>query len=228
MKTVNQITLVALTALWLAACGSASSTSDNDTPSTGTGSENVGAAIGSIFGGEEGTASLSRKQRVLARLADLFVRKAMAARQGMQSACDSLGDSPDGVSTGASVEAGTYGLTSDSVAIEVTDGCDQGGEYASFEVSSHAMDCVDGDGAETTVTMVNSSGVWRENSSSNQTEIYGTFNVEVDGETFSDIRCSLTITHGENGGGGEFGGDCEDGDGQVIEQASETTCTDNS
>lgn len=234
MKTLNHITLVALTALFITACGSASSTGDNnepsdtDTPSAGSGTENVGAAIGSIFGGDEASASLSRKNRILARLADLFVREAMAAKRQMTSACDQLDGPPDDVVVGATVEPGTYGMTGNSVDLEASDGCDQGGEYATFDVASHSLECVDGDGAASAVTMVDSAGVWRENASTNQTEIYGTFNIEVDGETYSDIQCSLTITHPAGEGGGEFGGDCEDGDGQVIEQASETTCTDNS
>ena len=74
--------------------------------------------------------------------------------------------------------------------------------------------------------MVDSSGVWRENVTTNQTEIYGTFNIQAGGETASDIRCSLVIDHDEGGGSGEFSGDCADADGNAIDQSTDLTCTD--
>ncbi|MBI2340070.1 MAG: hypothetical protein HYU99_06890 [Deltaproteobacteria bacterium] len=228
MRHVKTAVLGAIVAFILGACGGATSDSATDASGDESGAENVGAAVGSIFGGEESLAALQKKERVLSRLVDLFVREAKA-QAGQPTACEVIAneDDPDDVETSLSIEAGTYGMTGATVTLTAADGCDQGGEYASFSLESHSLDCEDGDGNESTLTMLDSSGVWRENVDTNVTEIYGTFSVEVEGETFSDIQCSLTITHGDEGDG-EFGGDCEDSEGSVIEQAGETTCTDHS
>lgn len=227
MRHVKTAVLGAIVALVLGACGGASSDNSTDA-SDASGAENVGAAVGSIFGGETDMASLEKKHLILSRVSNLFFRQAVAQMES-PTACEVVesGDGPpEDVSTSLSITAGTYGMTGATVELEASDGCDQGGEYAGFTLESHSLDCVDGDGTETTVTMVDSQGVWRENLDTSTTEIYGTFSVQVEGETFSAIRCSLTITHGDEGEG-EFGGDCEDSEGAVLEQASETTCTQN-
>lgn len=186
----------------------------------------IGAAVQAVFGGDDQASRLSERNLLLARLADFFMRRANA-QDGPTSACDMLDEPPDPVSVGASIEPGTYGAPSNPITLGATDDCEDGGEYATFTVSSHSLDCVDGEGTTSTLTMVDSSGVWRENQSANRTEIYGTFNMQLGGETANDIRCSLIIQHAEQEGGGEFSGVCEDADGNAIDQTTDLTCTDN-
>ncbi|MDO8518850.1 MAG: hypothetical protein Q7T11_01650 [Deltaproteobacteria bacterium] len=220
MKTMKQ-TMLAAAILALGACGSATTSTPTDAPD-----ENVGAAVGSLFGGSGESAAL--KKATLDRLAAILIREARAQME-RQSACESLesgdGDGAAIVVTGT-ISAGAYGMPDNEVEVTVSDGCDEGGEYASFVVTSHAFTCTDAESGETSsVTMDTGSGVWRENLDTLETEIYGSFDIS-SGDTLSeDIRCSFIISHEEEGDG-VFGGDCVDSENNAVEQASDVTCTD--
>ncbi|MBI4411196.1 MAG: hypothetical protein HY541_01780 [Deltaproteobacteria bacterium] len=218
-------TFVLLFLLFVTACGGDNSA----TGATETGNS-IGAALTSIFGGENESAGLTSRRLFLARLTDLFTRKA-TAQEERQTACEVIADetAPSDVETSLSIEAGTYGAPSNPITVSADDDCEDGGEYASFNVVSHPLDCVNGAGETSTLLMVNSSGIWRENTVTNNTEIYGTFNIQLGDETAENIRCSLLIEHDENdepGDTGTFSGVCEDENGNAVEQSSDLTCTD--
>ncbi|MBI2340071.1 MAG: hypothetical protein HYU99_06895 [Deltaproteobacteria bacterium] len=217
-------TIILLFLLFVTACGG-----DSATGATETGNS-VGAALTSIFGGEEESAGLTSHGLLLARLTDLFTRKA-SAQEERQTACEVIAGetAPSDVETSLSIEAGTYGAPSNSITVSADDDCEDGGEYASFNVASHPLDCTNGAGETMTLLMVNSSGIWRENIDTNNTEIYGTFNMQLGDETAENIRCSLLIEHDEDdepGDTGTFSGSCEDENGNAVEQSSDLTCTD--
>lgn len=221
-----RMSLVALfLSLGFSACGS--STSEGEQASLPASQENVGAAIGSIFGGSGETANLTKKSAVPYRLVSLLVRQARAQMESF-SACDMLDTMPeDDVVVSGTIAAGTYGRTpDDTVTLTEDEDCDSGGEYASFVVTSHSMTCTNGEtGDETTMTMDSGAGVWRENQETNATEIYGTFNISSGEDSVTDLLCSFTISHDQEGGG-VFSGGCVDAEGVEVEQSEDVTCTD--
>ncbi len=207
----------------LGACSSGSGGTSTESSSA---SDTVGAAVGSIFSSESDSAAFQSRRSIPLRLVALLVKEAQAEGEGSSSACDMSDEGPDGISISPTVAADTYGVSSDEVTVTAADGCDQGGTYASFTVSSHSMDCTN-NGEELTMTMTDSTGVFTEDAEANATRIYGTFNVAVgDGEP-EIVDCSFTITHGSETGG-EFTGSCEDSEGEPIEQSSDASCTDQS
>lgn len=226
MKSYLQVVGVVgfLTPFILGACssGTGGGTSTGSSSANGT----VGAAVGSIFASEGDNASLQSRRSLPLRLVALLVEEAHADGEGPTSACDiaSSSEGPDDVSTSATVTAGSYGVTGDEVTVTAADGCDQGGDYASFTVASHTMDCTN-DGEEMTMTMTDSTGVFREDTDENATKIYGSFNVAVGDGDAESVECSFTILHG-SGGAGSFTGSCEDSEGEPIEQSDDASCSD--
>lgn len=213
METSRLLFLVVFAA-GLVGCRETSLSGGTDTGNAG--EAKLAAAVGLLFSGDEEAASL------LAR-----ATRAQSDGDSMdsQSACETVEngeDAPSGVDMTLSVVAGTYGMTGSSVTLSESDGCDQGGEYAGFNVTSHDLSCSDGDGNQTTLTMQESSGVFRENLELSRTEIYGTFSLTDGTNAATGIRCSLTIDRNQR-----FGGGCEDASGIEIEQDSNTTCVDN-
>lgn len=207
--------------LTLLACGS--STSDTTSTDSSTADSNVGAAVSAVFGGSSQSASLNPS--LTDKLASILIRQAQAQSGPPTSACDSLSETPSDITMSTSITAGTYGLTSNSVTVTADDGCAEGGEYVGFTVTAHAMVCEDGSGNTQEITMENCTGVWRINSSTLLTEIYGTFSMSTGSETASDIKCSFTIDNSA-GPDGELVGSCEDASGNAVSQASDASCSD--
>lgn len=225
MKTFFKILLPVL--ICISACGGEGGTETGNTDAN-----TIAAAMGSIFGNDSESASIV-KGAGIARLIEKFVRQAKAqSEQSQFTACDSVNSEQvdaEGVVTSPDIEAGEYGVPGNSVQVTDEDGCDQGGEYAGFTVTSHSFVCIEqSTGEQSNLTMDTGTGIWRENLGTNSTEIYGTFNMTSDSGTAVGIRCSLTITHDEGmeGGGGSFSGDCVDSNDQEIEQVTDTICQD--
>lgn len=186
----------------------------------------LGAVITSLFSDEGQNASL----QIAMRIRQVSNRTKDSEESGRETTCEVIANSDDAVDdVGASgvVTAGTYGTSSHSVTVASADGCDEGGEYASFHVTSHELECADLGGNAIVVTMTDSTGVWRENLETLQTEIYGTFTITSASGTASGVQCYLTIDHSSEEAEGLFDGECEDEIGQMIEQSSSFVCQDN-
>ncbi len=218
MRKIGGIFLAGL----LLACQGGSTTGGTE---TGNASESsIGAAVGSIFSSESDSAAFQSRRSIPLRLVALLVKEAQAEGEGSSSACDMSDEGPDGISISPTVAADTYGVSSDEVTVTAADGCDQGGTYASFTITSRSMDCTN-NGEELIMTMTDSTGVFTEDAEANATRIYGTFNVAVGGgEPSADIRCSFTIPYSNEGGNQQLSGTCEDRNGNTIEQSSDTIC----
>lgn len=146
----------------------------------------------------------------------------------MTGICDTLDTNPTGITKSASVTPGSYGTTENSVSLTAENGCDNGGDYASFTLSTHDFSCSTST-ASFTLTMTNSSGVTTQNIELNQNIIYGSFNLSTDGGTTnSAYNCYIVITvqdTSENPSASEtFTGQCEDSDGNTVDQSSDITC----
>lgn len=218
-RTKLGILIISL-ALSLGACGG----NGDETPTATSGGENIGAAVGSLFGSEE-QASLTIKRSIPYRLVTLMVREAVAQETGPQtgpmSACDAIGNE-EGIAMSRSVEAGTYGIEGSEgnfVTLAAADGCDQDGDYMSWTVSSHSMTCTDGSGTSTTVTMTDSSGVFAETSAGS--DIYGTFNVSAGDDGATGVACHLVISESTF-----TTAVCVDTAGNSVSQDADTSCTD--
>lgn len=252
----NNVFLLAVVAVFsFGACSTTSSTSSSSTTTSDNGSDAVGAAMGSVFGGTDSSAALNKKVTLPAKVVELFIRKAIAEEEesDFPTTCESLSESPgSGVTVDDEIAAGTYGASSSAVTVTADEDCeslpDSVDAYASFIVASHDMTCVDGDGNSSTVSMTDASGIWRQRTEDEGTTIYGTFSMQVGDATASGIKCSLTITGGGDSGehseeeegeeghseeeesegssGGTFSGDCEDSSGAAVSQESSLTCTD--
>ena len=234
MKNVKLGILSALLALLLGACGSGSTntnddstngnTSTSDTSSVGAAQENVGAAVGSLFGNKN-QASLSRS--IPYRLVSLMIREANAATAELPfSVCGIIDQAPKDVGASNSVTAGTYGIANnaaDFVSLTEKDGCDQGGNYASFHIASHSMTCTNG-GNKATMTMKESTGVWTISETS--TQIFGNFTVSNEKGTDSGMSCHITVPISGNGPSNNFTAVCSDSAGNSFKPATDVTCTD--
>ena len=225
---ISVLSVLAASLLAFSSCGSSSSGGS----SSGDGSASVGAAIGAVFSSSS-SSGLLEKRSLPSRIAELFIKRAIAQSEGeFPTTCESVGDDngAEGVTTSSSITAGTYGASSNPVTVTADQDCESAPDdtesYASFVVSSHDLSCTDGDGNTASLTMSDASGIWRQMDETTGTAIYGTFSVTAGGETFTGIQCSLTITGGDETGGGTFDGDCEDSDGNAVTQDSEMTCTD--
>lgn len=177
--------------------------------------KNIGAVVGSLFGEEDQSAGLLA----------LLVREAQA-QVDRPPFCEWIEEenNDEGITFSGQVTAGTYGKSGSSVTVTSQDGCSEGGTFASFFVQFKEMDCTGEDNESFTLTMENCSGVFREDTTLQITQIYGTFTMTSGSETATDIRCSFTIPYSNEGGGEQLSGSCEDSDGNEIEQSNDTTC----
>ncbi|MDO8518851.1 MAG: hypothetical protein Q7T11_01655 [Deltaproteobacteria bacterium] len=218
MKPSKNIFLLCL--LLLPVCGGSGGTETGNTEV-----DEIAAAMDAVFSGDSETSSLKSHAKMLAAL---LVREAKAQAES-RTACDSLNsvgrNDPEIVVTGT-ITAGAYGVPSNQAEVEVSDGCDEGGLYASFVVTSHSFICTGSEG-ETTVTMDSGEGIWREDEVTG-TDIFGTFNMTTASGSITGIRCTLTISRTEEGSAGEIAGDCVDSDDQVLEQSTDSSCRDDS
>lgn len=220
MRNIRTGIVCAMLALSLGAC-------QGTQTSASTAQDTVGAAVGSLFQGESQSASLKRS--IPGKLLAFLISEAHA-QAARTTACESLAEeeTPSDIETTAGIEAGDYGTVGHSISVTSADGCSEGGEYASFNVGSHELDCSLPEGESATVTMTDSSGVWRENLDTLQTEIYGTFTITMGSETVSNVRCYLTIDHSSEDSEGLFGGECESEAGDAFQPSDEVSCSDNS
>lgn len=220
MKMRTLMPLLAIIALALPGCGGSTLTGGTETGNT----DKLAAAVTSLFGGNGSEAQLKRV-RIPQKLLAMLVREAQAQSGPPTSACDENNSSPGDITMSTTIAAGTYGLSSNEVTVTAADGCAEGGQYMAFTVASHTMNCEDGSGTTTSLTMEESTGIWRINPTTSKTEIFGTFNITSGSSTASGVRCSFTIDN-SSGTDGEFSGDCEDASGNALSQATDTTCTD--
>lgn len=188
----------------------------------------VGAAVASLFGTDEDSAALERKVSFPSRLAALLIREARAQMNGQRSACDVRSGDASGIEMGQTVEPGTYGVSDspgDFVILTTANGCDQGGDYATFQVLSHSMICTTSEGAVSTVTMTDSTGVFRETGTAS--DIYGIFNISAGDGAAVAVSCHFTITHSDMSRDSNFSvAVCVDASGTSVEQTGDTTCMD--
>ena len=192
---------------------------------TGNPQSTIGAAIGALFGSRNKSA-LRVQPTLPTRLVQLLIQTAEAASQN-HTACDPVTDNPSGVTTSNTITAGSYGISTNSITVTAANGCDQGGEFASFTISSHTLACTDSKGNSSSVTMTKSTGVFRENATLNATQIYGNFNLASGSSSSTRVACSFVITNPQQGHGtGQFSGSCEDSQGNPITQTTDTTCSD--
>ncbi len=177
----------------------------NDSSSSGSGS--IGAAIGGLFA-SSGESSIHPVENDTCGEFD--------GEPGSEEG------NPSGVSTAATITAGTYGSSSESVTVTADDDCESDAEnaFASFTLTEDVEgDCSSGGN----VTMKSgSSGIFR-NTSDYVPEIYGTFSFVAGGTTYTDVKCTIRM----NGSGTIVAAEssCEDSAGGALSLTSSDTCS---
>ena len=197
-----------------------------ETPIGGTETGNtLSAAVASVFNSQEQSVRLVKPPLPI-RIVSLLIREAVAGTAAVThptSACNLIPPKDNNILFSRSLQAGTYGVTNsveNFVTLNTNDGCDQGGLYASFHILSAIMTCTDSLGGKSSVTMTDSSGVFKETSASSQ--IYGTFNLSSDGSSAVGIQCHITVNHTE--GSDKFSAVCTDSLGNSVTQATDVSC----
>lgn len=237
MQNAKLAVVGALLALSLGACTGATDPSNvtSTSESAGVPQEKVGAAVGSLFGGQGQQAGLIKT--IPSRLVSLMIGEARA--QEVLSSCSVPDRVPADVRMSTAVKAGTYGVPgskTDSVTLTEADGCDhkdQGGKYLGFDIADkHAMTCTRAsDGVKSAVVMTDSHGVFTQDldATSPATQIYGTFSVSTDQGAGSGVSCHISIRHTPGTASdakGEFSAVCTDDSGNAVAQTANETCQD--
>ncbi len=189
-------------AVWSLSSCSDSSTATSNVPSA------VGSAVGSVFSSSGGDA-----------VRNLPVENDTCGEFRNE---EGAGGGPEGVEMSASIEAGTYGSTSDPVTVTVDDDCESEATnaFAAFELTADVAGTCTGD---LSVTMkAGSAGISR-NTSEYEPEIFGTFSFDVNGTTYEGIKCTIRLDG--NGAVVTAVSSCVDSAGAAVTMSASNTCT---
>lgn len=242
----NKTSTVALFTFFLifAACGDNSVGTGISNPPTSTTTKSAAAAISSLFTQNDSEASVSASLVTLRKLNQTQDGNpqgcpdddpACTCQSGGANSEDNGG--PENVSTLLYGDAGTFGSVNFLVTLAESEYCeledgtensgngpDDNGRFASFTlIGSVDVNC---SGDNSTITMkTSSSGVWRNtvadgSAEAHQPEVYGNFIFDVDGTDVA-VNCTIYMDGNEQ----IIFSDCNDENGDTIEQEAEESCS---
>jgi|SRR5579885_792872 len=203
------------------------------------GNDKVGAATVALFSSSSGTATSGvsvGQSKMLSTIVSFFVKDANACAFSAlhdgsllpPATCLAVGGSANGVMRSSSVTPGTYGASSLAITVSADQGCDHDvtnpSAFASFTITAHDFTCSGSSGPDSTVSLLEGSGVWQNNPNTNATDLYGAFRVK-SGDRINNLKCTFSILDPTNGAAGQVTGVCEDESGTVIGQSADQICT---
>lgn len=206
---------------FLPACGSnEGGTGISNPPEAPTTSVAIASAVSALLnsGGTSDSiaASVLKKQLAL-----------NAEEETNNTSCNfNFANSPEDVVTSTDITPGTYGTVEESVTLDSDDACSNGGSYLSSTINEHDLSC-SSDASSFTLTLSSTSNVYTRSSGVNQIDLYGTFTV-LDSDTNSyGLDCHFVFaldptTNFTTGSQGQ----CDDENGNTIEQTTDYNCVD--
>lgn len=186
-------------------------------PSVPTSSEAVGVAISALLNISDTTNSL---------VANLSKRNLTLDGEGDASCNFNFANSPENVVTSTGVIPGIYGTAEESVTLADEDGCNNGGTYLSAVINEHSLSCSATE-SSFTLTLSSTSSVYTRSNSENEIDLYGTFTISDSDANSYILNChfvfavdpaTLQTTSSQ--------GQCDDEDGNAIDQTTDYTCVD--